>query len=178
MSCVPAGGTSPQLPPKQIPSLSQGIRAPEPDRLHLSHREAPQPHLRREGDPRPLQGSGHHQPGGSGLPAKASQYGVGLGVHWPGAREGTRGPPISAGCGGVAASLGLGLGLPIPLHKAKGSGGCSSFTPGAGLIIAVVTPSPSLPHADLEEEFHQWDDLLEGIGDSVVPEAPFCRPNL
>uniref|UniRef100_A0A8C3PMV1 Platelet-activating factor acetylhydrolase n=1 Tax=Calidris pygmaea TaxID=425635 RepID=A0A8C3PMV1_9CHAR len=28
------------------------------------------------------------------------------------------------------------------------------------------------------EEFHQWDNLLEGIGDSVVPEAPFCRSNL
>ncbi|NXG88385.1 PAFA2 acetylhydrolase, partial [Stercorarius parasiticus] len=33
-------------------------------------------------------------------------------------------------------------------------------------------------HLNLEEEFHQWDDLLEGIGDSVVPEAPFCRSNL
>lgn len=78
----------------------------------------------------------------------------------------------------AAASLDLGLVLPIPLHKAKGSGGCSSFMPGAGLIIAVVTPSPSLPRADLEEEFDQWDKLLEGIGDSVVPEAPFCRSNL
>ncbi|NXG69286.1 PAFA2 acetylhydrolase, partial [Baryphthengus martii] len=33
-------------------------------------------------------------------------------------------------------------------------------------------------HLDLEEEFDQWDDLLEGIGDSVVPEAPFCCSNL
>ncbi|XP_009330453.1 PREDICTED: platelet-activating factor acetylhydrolase 2, cytoplasmic [Pygoscelis adeliae] len=33
-------------------------------------------------------------------------------------------------------------------------------------------------HLDLEEEFDQWDKLLEGIGDSVVPEAPFCRSNL
>ncbi|NXV41367.1 PAFA2 acetylhydrolase, partial [Uria aalge] len=33
-------------------------------------------------------------------------------------------------------------------------------------------------HLNLEEEFHQWDDLLEGIGDSVVPEAPFCRSKL
>ncbi|KFP81174.1 Platelet-activating factor acetylhydrolase 2, cytoplasmic, partial [Acanthisitta chloris] len=24
-------------------------------------------------------------------------------------------------------------------------------------------------HLNLEEEFHQWDDLLEGVGDSVVP---------
>lgn len=60
----------------------------------------------------------------------------------------------------------------------EGFRGCSRFTPGAGLLIAIVTQSPSLPHADLEEEFHQWDDLLEGIGDAVVPEAPFCRSNL
>ncbi|NXU94466.1 PAFA2 acetylhydrolase, partial [Xiphorhynchus elegans] len=33
-------------------------------------------------------------------------------------------------------------------------------------------------HLNLEEQFDQWDDLLEGVGDSVVPEAPFCRPNL
>ncbi|KAF1596124.1 Platelet-activating factor acetylhydrolase 2, cytoplasmic, partial [Eudyptes moseleyi] len=33
-------------------------------------------------------------------------------------------------------------------------------------------------HLNLEEEFDQWDKLLEGIGDSVVPEAPFCRSNL
>ncbi|NXM07346.1 PAFA2 acetylhydrolase, partial [Tyrannus savana] len=33
-------------------------------------------------------------------------------------------------------------------------------------------------HLDLEEEFDQWDDLLEGVGDSVVPEAPFCRSKL
>ncbi|NXT76192.1 PAFA2 acetylhydrolase, partial [Zapornia atra] len=33
-------------------------------------------------------------------------------------------------------------------------------------------------HLNLEEEFHQWDNLLEGMGDSVVPEAPFCHSNL
>ncbi|NXG01643.1 PAFA2 acetylhydrolase, partial [Sakesphorus luctuosus] len=33
-------------------------------------------------------------------------------------------------------------------------------------------------HLNLEEEFDQWDDLLEGVGDSVVPETPFCRSNL
>ncbi|NXU80562.1 PAFA2 acetylhydrolase, partial [Oreotrochilus melanogaster] len=33
-------------------------------------------------------------------------------------------------------------------------------------------------HLNLQEEFAQWDNLLEGIGDSVVPEAPFCQPNL
>ncbi|XP_069731245.1 platelet-activating factor acetylhydrolase 2, cytoplasmic [Phaenicophaeus curvirostris] len=33
-------------------------------------------------------------------------------------------------------------------------------------------------HLNLEEEFDRWDNLLEGIGDSVVPEAPFCRSNL
>ncbi|NXS66502.1 PAFA2 acetylhydrolase, partial [Pandion haliaetus] len=33
-------------------------------------------------------------------------------------------------------------------------------------------------HLNLEEEFEQWDNLLEGIGDSVVPEAPFCRSKL
>ncbi|XP_071623678.1 platelet-activating factor acetylhydrolase 2, cytoplasmic isoform X6 [Heliangelus exortis] len=33
-------------------------------------------------------------------------------------------------------------------------------------------------HLNLQEEFAQWDNLLEGIGDSVVPEAPFCHPNL
>ncbi|XP_049677004.1 platelet-activating factor acetylhydrolase 2, cytoplasmic isoform X2 [Accipiter gentilis] len=33
-------------------------------------------------------------------------------------------------------------------------------------------------HLNLEEEFDQWDNLLEGIGDSVVPEAPFCRSKL
>lgn len=78
----------------------------------------------------------------------------------------------------ATASLGLGLVLPILLHKAKGFRGCFRFRPGAGLLIAAVTPSPSLPRADLEEEFHQWDNLLEGIGDAVVLEAPFCRSNL
>ncbi|XP_067167623.1 platelet-activating factor acetylhydrolase 2, cytoplasmic isoform X2 [Apteryx mantelli] len=33
-------------------------------------------------------------------------------------------------------------------------------------------------HLDLNEEFNQWDELLEGIGDSVVAEAPFCRSSL
>uniref|UniRef100_A0A8B9Z8Z2 1-alkyl-2-acetylglycerophosphocholine esterase n=1 Tax=Buteo japonicus TaxID=224669 RepID=A0A8B9Z8Z2_9AVES len=33
-------------------------------------------------------------------------------------------------------------------------------------------------HLNLEEEFDQWDNLLEGIGDSVVPEAPFRRSKL
>ncbi|NXI40279.1 PAFA2 acetylhydrolase, partial [Galbula dea] len=33
-------------------------------------------------------------------------------------------------------------------------------------------------HLNLEEEFDQWDNLLEGIGDLVVPEAPFCHSNL
>ncbi|NWU92014.1 PAFA2 acetylhydrolase, partial [Upupa epops] len=33
-------------------------------------------------------------------------------------------------------------------------------------------------HLNLEEGFDQWDHLIEGIGDSVVPGAPFCRSNL
>ncbi|KAM6314104.1 platelet-activating factor acetylhydrolase 2, cytoplasmic [Podargus strigoides] len=33
-------------------------------------------------------------------------------------------------------------------------------------------------HLNLEEEFDQWDNLLEGIGDSVVPETPLGRSNL
>ncbi|NXE19553.1 PAFA2 acetylhydrolase, partial [Ardeotis kori] len=33
-------------------------------------------------------------------------------------------------------------------------------------------------HLNLQEEFSRWDNLLEGVGDSVVPEAPFCRSNL
>uniref|UniRef100_A0A8B9Q4T4 Platelet-activating factor acetylhydrolase n=1 Tax=Apteryx owenii TaxID=8824 RepID=A0A8B9Q4T4_APTOW len=33
-------------------------------------------------------------------------------------------------------------------------------------------------HLNLNEEFNQWDELLEGIGDSVVAEAPFCRSSL
>ncbi|NXL35138.1 PAFA2 acetylhydrolase, partial [Glaucidium brasilianum] len=33
-------------------------------------------------------------------------------------------------------------------------------------------------HLHLQEDFDQWDKLLEGIGESVVPEAPFCRSNL
>ncbi|NXC38068.1 PAFA2 acetylhydrolase, partial [Penelope pileata] len=33
-------------------------------------------------------------------------------------------------------------------------------------------------HLDVREEFAQWDSLLEGIGDSVVPEALFCLSKL
>ncbi|XP_068273738.1 platelet-activating factor acetylhydrolase 2, cytoplasmic isoform X2 [Nyctibius grandis] len=33
-------------------------------------------------------------------------------------------------------------------------------------------------HLDLEEDFDRWDNLLEGIGNAVVPEAPFCRSSL
>ncbi|XP_025953856.2 platelet-activating factor acetylhydrolase 2, cytoplasmic isoform X1 [Dromaius novaehollandiae] len=33
-------------------------------------------------------------------------------------------------------------------------------------------------HLDLTEEFDQWDHLLDGIGDSVVAGAPFCRSSL
>ncbi|NWV79308.1 PAFA2 acetylhydrolase, partial [Dasyornis broadbenti] len=33
-------------------------------------------------------------------------------------------------------------------------------------------------HLRLEEQFAQWDELLEGVGDSVVPDAPFCRSHL
>ncbi|NXD11474.1 PAFA2 acetylhydrolase, partial [Nothocercus nigrocapillus] len=33
-------------------------------------------------------------------------------------------------------------------------------------------------HLDLNEDFDQWDQLLEGIGDSVVADAPLCRSNL
>lgn len=47
-----------------------------------------------------------------------------------------------------------------------------------GVIIVVVTLKPSLPHAGVREEFARWDRLLEGIGDSVIPEAPFCLSNL
>lgn len=78
----------------------------------------------------------------------------------------------------AAASLGLGLVHPSLLHSTEGLGGCSSFTPGAGLRVAVVTMPPSVPCADLEEDFSQWDQLLEGIGDSLVPGAPFGRSRL
>lgn len=47
-----------------------------------------------------------------------------------------------------------------------------------GVIITVVTLKPSLPHAGVREEFARWDRLLEGIGDSIIPEAPFCLSNL
>nr|XP_033811522.1 platelet-activating factor acetylhydrolase 2, cytoplasmic [Geotrypetes seraphini] len=33
-------------------------------------------------------------------------------------------------------------------------------------------------HLDLKEEFHQWNDLLEGIGKHVIPEAPFVQSSL
>ncbi|XP_041273345.1 platelet-activating factor acetylhydrolase 2, cytoplasmic isoform X2 [Onychostruthus taczanowskii] len=33
-------------------------------------------------------------------------------------------------------------------------------------------------HLELQEQFGQWDELLEGIGDSVAPEAPFGRSHL
>nr|XP_009672759.1 PREDICTED: platelet-activating factor acetylhydrolase 2, cytoplasmic [Struthio camelus australis] len=33
-------------------------------------------------------------------------------------------------------------------------------------------------HLNLNEEFDQWDHLLEGIGDSVAAEAPLCRSSL
>ncbi|NXY39523.1 PAFA2 acetylhydrolase, partial [Pomatorhinus ruficollis] len=33
-------------------------------------------------------------------------------------------------------------------------------------------------HLELEEEFGQWDELLEGVGDSVVPDSPFSRSHL
>lgn len=33
-------------------------------------------------------------------------------------------------------------------------------------------------HLGVREEFARWDRLLEGIGDSIIPEAPFCLSNL
>ncbi|KAM6045492.1 LOW QUALITY PROTEIN: platelet-activating factor acetylhydrolase 2, cytoplasmic [Chlamydotis macqueenii] len=33
-------------------------------------------------------------------------------------------------------------------------------------------------HLNLQEEFGRWDNLLEGVGDLVVAEAPFCHSNL
>ncbi|XP_053820562.1 platelet-activating factor acetylhydrolase 2, cytoplasmic isoform X3 [Vidua chalybeata] len=33
-------------------------------------------------------------------------------------------------------------------------------------------------HLKLQEQFGQWDELLEGVGDSVAPDAPFGRSHL
>lgn len=57
----------------------------------------------------------------------------------------------------------------------EGSGGCPSVSPGGD---NEVTLSPSVPRAELQEEFGQWDELLEGVGDSVAPDAPFGRSHL
>lgn len=87
---------------------------------------------------------------------------------------------VWGGCGVAAAPQSLGLVLP----KAQGSGGCLLVAPGEAVVTlapggeAVVTLAPSVPRAELEEEFGQWDELLEGVGDSVVPDAPFCRSHL
>ncbi|NXK16891.1 PAFA2 acetylhydrolase, partial [Arenaria interpres] len=54
-----------------------------------------------------------------------------------------------------------------------------TLDPYKGLDITIRAALAFLQrHLNLEEEFHQWDNLLEGIGDGVVPEAPFCRSNL
>ncbi|XP_066191511.1 platelet-activating factor acetylhydrolase 2, cytoplasmic [Sylvia atricapilla] len=33
-------------------------------------------------------------------------------------------------------------------------------------------------HLELQEDFGQWEQLLEGVGDSVVPDSPFTRSHL
>ncbi|KAL9824754.1 platelet-activating factor acetylhydrolase 2, cytoplasmic isoform 3-T12 [Geothlypis trichas] len=33
-------------------------------------------------------------------------------------------------------------------------------------------------HLELQEQFGQWDELLEGVGDAVVPDVPFGRSHL
>lgn len=59
----------------------------------------------------------------------------------------------------------------------EGSGGCPSVAP-VTWRGDEVTLSPSVPRAELEEEFGQWDELLEGVGDSVVRDSPFSRSHL
>lgn len=103
----PAGSRS---SPATLPSLPQGVRAPQPNRLRLPHREARQADLQRGGHPQPPQVPGHHQPGGSGLPAEAPRYGAGMGV-LDGVREGTRAPSLQGCLHGVV------LGLPIPYGR-------------------------------------------------------------
>ncbi|NXG25291.1 PAFA2 acetylhydrolase, partial [Grallaria varia] len=54
-----------------------------------------------------------------------------------------------------------------------------TLDPNKGLTITSQASLAFLQrHLNLEEQFDQWDDLLEGVGDSVVPEAPFCRSSL
>ncbi|XP_071432733.1 platelet-activating factor acetylhydrolase 2, cytoplasmic isoform X2 [Pithys albifrons albifrons] len=54
-----------------------------------------------------------------------------------------------------------------------------TLDPNKGLAITSRAALAFLQrHLNLEEEFEQWNDLLEGVGDSVVPEAPFCQSNL
>ncbi|NXF83997.1 PAFA2 acetylhydrolase, partial [Sclerurus mexicanus] len=58
-------------------------------------------------------------------------------------------------------------------------GTSGTLDPNKGLAITSQAALAFLQrHLNLEAQFDQWDDLLEGVGDSVVPEAPFCRPNL
>ncbi|NWX33876.1 PAFA2 acetylhydrolase, partial [Notiomystis cincta] len=33
-------------------------------------------------------------------------------------------------------------------------------------------------HLELQEEFGRWEGLLEGVGNAVVPDVPFCRSHL
>ncbi|NXK35985.1 PAFA2 acetylhydrolase, partial [Piprites chloris] len=58
-------------------------------------------------------------------------------------------------------------------------GARGTLDPNEGLAVTSQAALAFLQrHLNLEEEFDQWDQLLEGVGDSVVPEAPFCRSNL